>query len=192
MIARIGSVFGNPTVVDVRHLMRTVEFRITNTDKLQNTLAATPANVQLAKDWAAFKDAWAINRARALDVLLKTKLAAPFVPDEYLQAPQAHELVLRAIGQNNAGAPTSLTSLIHRFELAAGEKLDESDHPMPEDFDPDLEAYKAVDREIKKGEAAAEAGREGAKDFASSNVGLLMLGAVGLVVAGVVVSKVYL
>lgn len=187
----MGTVFGTPTVIDTRHLMKTVEFRIARTNDLQARLAATPSNVQLAKDWAAFLDSWAKSRARALDIMLKNKLAAPFVPDEYLVAPDAHALVLRAIGQGT-GAPTSLSALIARFEAASGQRLNEDDHPMPEDFDPDLEAYKKVDREIKKGEALAEEGREGAKDFATSNMGLMILGAAGLVVAGVVISKVYL
>ncbi len=187
----MGTVFGQQTIEETRHLMNTVEFRIALVEADLPKLTATPANVQLAKDWAAFKDRWVAARDAVLSSMRKRKIAQVFVPESLIIAQGDFDSVLKAIGQGT-GAPTSLGILMSRTEAATGDKLDETNHPIPAGFDADLEPYKAADAAVKAAEAAAAASQQAAGDFASSNIGLMLIGAAVLVVGGVIVAKVYL
>lgn len=176
--AAIGSIFGKPTIDEVRHQMRTVEFRIEGAEKLRDRLPFSAENAQLVKDWNTWLARWDAARGRVLDRLLGRKLATPLVPDSAIAA--SSEMALVESARGTLHEPISLPSLILRLEAASGEKLAEDGAPVPEGFDPDHAAYAAVDEKIKQGEAAAQA-------FASSGPGQVLIGGLVLgAVAGVV------
>ncbi len=184
------SLFGKQTIAETRHLMNTIEFRIERVGELVNRLEFNEGNLQLVKDWDVWNERWDAARERVLDRLLGKKLAQPLVSDSLIEAQSEFDIVMKAKG--TPAEVIALPSLITRFEAATGQRLNETDAPMPEGFDPDLAAYKKVDEQIKNGEAAAKAAGQVAGQAAKSNTGIIVLGGVGLVLAGGVLAKVYL
>jgi hypothetical protein len=159
------SLFGIPTIDEVRHIMRTVEFRIQRTQPMLNKLEFNPQNLQLVKDWNVFTDErWKQAREKALEGIVKIRLANPLVlKEELLTAQDEFNTVIK--GQGTLKETIALSPLIRRFEAATGLKIDEEGHPMPSTFDPDLEVYKAADAKIKAGEAAAKAAGKAVEDL---------------------------
>lgn len=181
---------GRNTVDETRHLMRTVEFRIEHTQPLLNKLSFNDSNVALIKDWNTFTERWTSVRERVLQLLLGNKLNHVLVPEHSLPAQDEYNTIMKAIGTPHE--VIALSPLIGRFEVATGERLNETDKPIPEGYDPDFAAYKEVDDKIKAAEKAADEAGKAAKSAAKSNIGLLVgLGVAGIVTT-VVATKVYL
>jgi len=184
------SILGKQTVDEVRHLMRTVEFRIEQVLKLIDRLPFSASNAQTVGDWNIWEERWKVARQNVLNQVLGLKLANPLVSEATLPAQAQFDAVQKAIGTPRE--VIALSPLVQRIQLATGEKIDEENRPMPTGYDPDHAAYKQVDAQIKAGEAAAKAAGETVKKAAKSNTGLLIIGGAGLALAGVVAVKVYL
>lgn len=192
--------FGKPTIEDVRHLMRVVEFRIDQGDKIASQIsdswkASNTAKYEdLAKDWMAFKTRWAKARKEVLDNILVLNLAAPLTPASLIVDSADYTLVKFAIDKtgDDSYEKGDLSDVLLRLEAAAGVNIDSTNQPVPDGWDPDLAVYKKTDEAIKSGEAAAVAAADAAAKAAKSNVGLLIIGGVVIVGGIVVATKVYL
>jgi hypothetical protein len=194
------TLFGKPTIEDVRHLMRTVEFRITRADEVATTItdewkAANPdVYADLRTDWLAFKERWAKARKDALDNILLLNIAQPLTSASLIVDTDDWARIRKAInvGGEDTYTKGDLNDVITRIEQAAGWQIDETNHPVPDGWDPDLTIYKEVDAKIKAGEAAARAAADAAASAAKSHWGLVIIGG-AVVVGGIVVAtKVYL
>lgn len=194
------TILGKHTIDETQHLMKTVEFRIENTDRLNNQISAdfirnnSEKYRVLQMDWANFKNRWKIARAKALSDIRALNISNPLVPVSAIPCEDTYKMIKKAI--NVGGEETyitgDLTDCVQRISLAAGATVDETNKPMPTGFDPDFAAYREVDAGIKQGEAAAKAAGEKAKQVAKSNIGLMIGIGVGAVVGTVVLTKVYL
>lgn len=160
------TVLGQHTVDETRQLMRTAEFRMTRANDLVNQMPFTPENVQLVKDWNQFTDVrWRNAHDQVIDSIIGLKFANPLISESLLPAEKQFNLILSALNkQQGLVQPGDLSDLISRLEKASGKTLDESNHPLPPDFDPDLAAYQKADATIKDGEAAAAALRKKLED----------------------------
>lgn len=193
------SVLGQHTISEVRHLMNTVEFRLQQNqpvfDGIKGPATVSPEYIDLAKDYDAFKARWARARDEVLNRILVLNMGNPLLPASSIPAENEYKTVRKAINVGGGDTYTKgdLMDILIRTEKLAGRRFDETKAPQPPaDFDPDHAGYRAVDSAIKQGEAAAEAAAKKGKELAKSNVGLIVLGAVGVAIAGGVVAKVYL
>lgn len=184
------TILGKQTVDEVKHLMKTVEFRIEQVQKLMVGMEFSPARAHLVGDWNFWEERWKLARENVLNQILGLKLANPLVNDATLPAQAQFDAVQKAIGTPKE--IIALSPLIARFQAETGQLIDEKNRPMPTGYDPDLAAYKKVDEQVKAGEAAAKAAGHTIKEAAKSNTGLLILGGAGLALAGVIAVKVYL
>lgn len=193
------TILGQHTISEVRHLMNTVEFRLQQNqpvfDSIKGPAVVSAEYIDLAKDYDAFKARWARARDEVLNRILVLNMGNPLLPVSSIPAENEYKTIRRAInvGGEDTYRKGDLMDILIRTEKLAGRRFDEDKAPQPpKDFDPDHAGYRAVDSAIKKGEEAAKAAAEQAKKAAKSNVGLIVLGAVGVAVAGGVVAKVYL
>lgn len=193
------SVLGQHTISEVRHLMNTVEFRLQQNqpvfDGIKGPATVSPEYIDLAKDYDAFKARWSRARDEVLNRILVLNMGNPLLPASSIPAENEYKTVRKAINVGGGDTYTKgdLMDILIRTEKLAGRRFDETKAPQPPaDFDPDHAGYRAVDSAIKSGEAAAEAAAKKGKELAKSNVGLIVLGAVGVAIAGGVVAKVYL
>lgn len=186
------TILGKQTVAETRHIMKLTEFRIEQVLKLMNGghLPFSAENAKLINDWNEWTDRWTLARDKALEGLLSIKLQAPLANDDILPSQKQWDDIVTVIGTPKD--EIALNPLVRRFQAATGETIDETGRPMPPDYDPDLQAYRKVDAQIKAGEQAAKAAADATKKAASSNTGLLVLGGAVLAIGGVVAIKVYL
>jgi hypothetical protein len=188
------TILGKHTIDEARMIMRTAEFRMERAKTLINLMPFTKENVQLVKDWNEFVEVrWKNAHNQAQAGMLSLKLANPLVPENSMPCEKEYMLIIHAMNkQEGLIQKGDLSDLIGRLEKASGQSLDESGHPVPAGFDPDLAAYQEVDKRIKAGEKTAKDVGEAAKGAAKSNIGLI-IGLSALGIAGVVVAtKVYL
>jgi len=154
------TVLGKHTIDETRQLMRTIEFRIERAQPLVNRLPFTKENVQLVKEWNEFVEVrWKNAHDQALDRILLLKVNNPLIREDLVPAEGEFNLVMKARNQQgeNKVVPGDLSDLISRLEKGSGQSLNEEGHPLPPEFDPDIEAFKKADATIKAGEAAAKA-----------------------------------
>ncbi len=150
------SILGQHGVDEVRQLMRTAEFRMERAKALINRLEFNKANVALVEEWDNFVDVrWKKAHDAVLSSLITLRLDNPGAAEAFIPAEKEFQIISKAMNAT-AGliAPGDLTDLIRRLEAASGMTLDESNHPLPGDFDPDLEAFNKADTAIRGGEAA--------------------------------------
>jgi len=198
------TILGKHTLDETRHLIRTVEFRIQETDKVYANISDgwkssnTAAWTELQGDWAAFRKRWVATRDEVLRRLLVITIGNPLVSESVLPSEPEYKLIKCAInvGCEDTYTKGDLTDCILRIEKAAGAPIDETNKPIPAGWDPDLKAYKEVDGAVKKGEAAAAAAAASGKKLVASNLPLVIGGGIALVgvavVGTIVATKVYL
>ncbi len=152
------SILGQHGVDEVRHLMRTAEFRMQRAQALIARLEFTKANVALVQDWNDFVDVrWKKAHDSVLSSLVTLRLDNPGAAEAFIPAEKEFQIISRAINKTpGLISPGDLTDLIRRLEEASGMSLDESNHPLPDSFDPDLETFKKADTAIRGGEAAVK------------------------------------
>lgn len=150
---------GQHGIDDVRQLMRTAEFRMDRAQALINRLPFSSENVALVKEWDDFVDVrWKNAHDRVLANLVTLRLDQPLVVESLLPAEAEFQIILKAINTVPGKTQTGdLTDLINRLQAASGVQLDETGHPLPPDFDPDLEVFQRADAATKQGEAAVKA-----------------------------------
>jgi hypothetical protein len=125
---------------------------------LINRLPFSKANVALVKEWDDFVDVrWKNAHDSVLSTLITLRLDNPGAAEAFIPAEKEFQIISRALN-TTAGfvAPGDLSGLIGRLETASGQSLDESNHPLPPDFDPDLGAFQQADAAIKGGAAAVK------------------------------------
>jgi len=194
------TVLGQHTISETEHLMKTVDFRIQATDKVNNQIvnAQIQGNplgyANLQTDWTNFKSRWASARDDVLLSLFLRNQTNPLVPASLITSEKEYKAIKKAInvGGEDTFTTGDLTDCIQRIEQFAQQQIEEKNAPIPDNFDLDLLAYKKLDSSIQAGEQAAKAAASAAGQAAKSNIGLIVgLGIVG--VTGVIVaSKVYL
>jgi hypothetical protein len=152
------TILGHHGVDEVRHLMRTAEFRMERAKALINRLEFSKANVALVKEWDSFvDDRWKQAHDSVLSSLITLRLDNPGAAEAFIPAEREFQIISKAINVTPGFiAPGDLTDLIRRLEQASGTSLDEAGHPLPDDFDPDLETFKRADVAIRGGEAAVK------------------------------------
>lgn len=194
------TVVGQHTIQETEDLMKTVEFRIEAGNKVNAQITMPQVAAQpdvykdLQQDWTNFQIRWATARDPVLTDLFIANAAQPLVPASLIPTEKQYQAIKSAINVsgNDTYTKGDLMDCLLRIENFAGQTIDEKNHPMPSDFDPDLSVYKKVDDSIKAGEAAAKAASAAVTNVAKSNIPLLVgLGIVGI--GGVIVAtKVYL
>lgn len=153
---------GKHTISECSDLMKTVEFRIKAGNRVnagitqaQIDAAGVQAMSDLQFDWSNFQARWATMRADVMPRLLFANAGQPLVPSSLIPVEAEYQLVLHAI--NISGDQSfqrgDLTDCLNRIEAIAGVAIDEKDHPMPTGFDPEIVAYKVLDKAIRSGEA---------------------------------------
>lgn len=194
------TILGFHSITECQDLVRTIEFRIQETDKVYSTItsafrSANPAIAQdLDFDWAAFKKRWRDGIDSILASLTLLDASQPLVPASSIPA-EGQYLQIKKL-QNVSGTDTfakgDLQDCIQRIQVAANTQIDESNAPVPSSFDPDFAAYKKLDTTIKAGEAAAKAAANGAGNIVKSNWPLFLglgVGVTALTVGGLIVAK---
>jgi len=158
--------------------------RMERAQALINRLPFSKENVALVKEWDDFVEVrWKAAHDTVLSTLVSLRLENPGAAEAFIPAEKEFQTISKALNAK-AGfvAPTDLSGLISRLEAASGITLDESNHPVPSDFDPDLKAFQKADSAIRTGEGAA---KELATGSVLSRVPWWAWGIGGLAAAGV-------
>lgn len=180
------TILGKHTVDETRHLIRLADFRVDGVNKelIPALKDPTAETVKALRDWNAFETKWEQVHHHVVETLLGQKISNPLVPENVLPSETEFKQVSDILDE--------LTGFIRRFGNLTGKAINRDGEPPPDQVDPDLKAFQAVDEKIKAGEAAAADAKKAAGKAASSNTGLL----IGLGVAGVlgvvVATKIYL
>ncbi len=191
------TILGQHTIDETRQLIRTVEFRIDRTTQtLLTHLEFNAENVALVNDWNAFVDErWKAAHDKAIASMLNSKILNPLVSESIMPAEKEFQIISTAINAKpGVISPGDLSDLINRLEKASGLTLDETGHPMPPDFDPDLGAFQRADAAIKAGEGAAKAFEASLPGIGTPSIGLNLPWygyAIGAAIAGAVGYSVY-
>lgn len=194
------TIFGKHTIDETQHLMKLIQFRADKNDEVFRGITAPQANAnlpefqRLERDWKVWQERWAKARDTIADELVLINLGQPLVPASSIPVEDLYKRIEVAAQVDNGKKQddTDMMQLMLRTEKISGNRFDEKDQPVPSGYDPDLMAFKKVDAVIKNGEATAKELANKAGGAAKSNVGLLVIGGVALVIAGGVVTKVYL
>lgn len=194
------TVLGQHTIEETKDLMKQIEWRIRETDRINNLI--TPDQIvqnaaefsDMEMDWTKFKSRWAAARDSVLDRLFVINVANPLVPATMIACENQFQIIKKAINVsgNETFTKGDLNDCTLRIVKFADKPFDSKDQPMPTGFDPDLLAYKKLDSSIRAGEAAAAAAAAKAKETASSNIGLIVGAGIVGVIGVIVATKVYL
>ena len=150
---------GLHTISETRQLIRTAQFRIEQTNALLPRLTDNPENNLLRLQWANFvEDRWKTAHDKAInDMFLLKQSSIIGVSEDVMPSEKAYNIILRALNvEPGRVSPGDMSDLIGKIEKAANTRIDETNKPLPGDFDPDIEVFKKADAAVKKGEAAVK------------------------------------
>jgi len=174
------TVFGKHTIAEIRELAATVEFRIRATEALIKKHPNIDPGV--VDTWQTWKGRWRRASDAVLPAVTLRSLSSPLVPASAMAAEDEWMKLKCAINKtcDETHNPGDMFDSIQVVETAAGERIDERNAPQPDANDPDLNAFKALDSAIKKGEAAAEEAKKAGGAVASKVPWWVWAGGVGV------------
>lgn len=196
------TILGNHTVGETRDFIRAAEYRINKnvqqwqrikSFRLRPPTAAEDAQQTVTdREMDAFLKNWTTVRDRETLVMTATMIGAGLAPASVVPAESSFKAVTGAL---QVRVPHFKEIEMNIDAEAARLGLPPTDlkgTPSQNTTDVDFAALRKLDAAIKDGEEAAKKANKAVGEAAKSNVGLMVGGAIVLVLGGGVLAKVYL
>jgi len=182
-------IFGKHTLAETRDLLAVTDSRFKQTGEAYNGLHTKPED--LKRDWEALSAKWAIDRKDIASELLKKALLAPMSPSSLVATEPEYQRILAYV-QFGGWTKGSLEDIADRIWKLRGERVNYIDPNRDAGLDVDHELMGPLNSATIKMDAAAEAAKQGAKEAATSNTGLIVGGSILATLAGIAAIKYYL
>lgn len=189
------TILGKHTVSEVQALGKDLDYQFNQVNEAFKSIdpkwIASNRNSyeQLTHDWTAARQKWSKDSLSVKgSMAIKMGAAGILVSPTIVPAEDEWNILINNTAQGDANGDDSLYGVNAKIQEIRNAKTDFQNRPNQIEgagTDWDFKAFQKVDGAIRKGETAV-------KEAAKSNKGLLIAGGIGLVVAGVVVGKVYL
>jgi len=173
-------ILGKHTVNEARDYLAVADYRFKETKRRYDLIKNKP--VDLINDVGILYPKWANDREDiASDLRNKVWMYWQLSPDQ-INAEDEFNRIKNYIQYQELN-PKSLQGITIRIDKLLGNTTLYPDQPRQDSKDVDQELFLELDNTIKQGEAAAKSVKSGIIDAATSPTGLILIGAVGVVVA---------
>lgn len=183
------TIFGKHTLDETRDLLAVADYRFKETGKAYDALAVKPDDI--TADWTALSAKWAKDRKLIAELLIVDAVKGFPLPSSAVATEDEWKKTLDYI-QYQELVKGSLQDITKRIETASGAKILYPNQPAPNSTqDVDIDLFKDLDKKTRDLDAAANAAKEGAKDAAFSNWGLMIGGTILVTLVGTQLIKRY-